>query len=857
MASKIKGIIVEIGGDTVGLQKALKDVNDKAKNVSSEMREVEKALKLDPTNTELLAQKQQLLSKQTEIAKEKLSALKDVQKQVEQQFKNGQIGEEQYRAFQREVAVAEGNVKKLDGQLDELDKAMNTTSDSAEELSKDLDNAGKTTKDLGENVEQSESKLAKFGEAAKKVGQFALQAFKEMAGQAVDFCKSAVSVGQEFDSSMSQVAATLGMTTDAIKNNVNGAGDTFDMLREKAKEMGSSTNFSASQAADGLNTLAMSGYSAKESVEMIEDVLHLSAAGSIDMANAAGYISGAMKGFNDQTKTSAYYADLMAKGATLANTSVAQLGEAMSSGAAGAAAYSQTADSMTVALLRLAEQGDVGSAAGTALAAAMKDLYTPSDKAKKALAELGISAYDTNGKARDFNTVVNELSKALSKYTEEQQNAYKQSVFGQQGLNAYNKMVVTAIDKQNEWTQALANCSGEAANQYATMTDNLQGDIDSWNSALDGFKIELSDKLMPTVREFVQFGTDSLSSLTIAFIEGADDIDSSMLGMTNTLYHILSDFLGMITNLVPKIGKIGLSIVQALIRGIIENIPQIVQAALEFVVELAKGIVEALPELLPALVECIATITDTLTSPDMLSEILQTALDLIMALADGIVENIDELIQAAFQIIGNLIDFLLNPENIEKLHVCMMKLNIAMAQGIIKAIPEVIKGIIQLVWRMSDTIQNGDWKNLGWNIIQGIRDGLEKAWNDLTKWFSNAWNGLIDGARNILGIHSPSKVFADIGDFMALGLGEGFTKSMSAVNKDIANAIPTDFDIEPTINGSAPQKAFNGNTQTESKIVFMMNIENFYNQNKQDLDEIMEYAGDYFSAQMERRSVMF
>ena len=836
MANRIKGIIVEIGGDTVGLQKALKDVNDKAKNVSSEMREVEKALKLDPTNTELLAQKQQLLSKQTEIAKEKLSALKEVQKQVEEQFKNGQIGEEQYRAFQREVAVAEGNLKNLEEQLEDTNE---------------------NTKDLGDSFEKSESKLAKFGEVAKQVGQMALQAFKEMAGQAVDFCKSAVSVGQEFDSSMSQVAATLGMTTDAIKNNVNGAGDTFDMLREKAKEMGSSTNFSASQAADGLNTLAMSGYSAKESVEMIEDVLHLSAAGSIDMANAAGYISGAMKGFNDQTKTSAYYADLMAKGATLANTSVAQLGEAMSSGAAGAAAYSQTADSMTVALLRLAEQGDVGSAAGTALAAAMKDLYTPSDKAKKALAELGISAYDTNGKARDFNTVVNELNNSLSKYTEEQQNAYKQSIFGQQGLNAYNKMVVTAIDKQNEWTQALANCSGEAANQYATMTDNLQGDIDSWNSALDGFKIELSDKLMPTVREFVQFGTDSLSSLTIAFIEGADDIDSSMLGMTNTLYHILSDFLGMITNLVPKIGKIGLSIVQALIRGIIENIPQIVQAALEVVVELAKGIVEALPELLPALVECIATITDTLTSPDMLSEILQTALDLIMALADGIVENIDELIQAAFQIIGNLIDFLLNPENIEKLHVCMMKLNIAMAQGIIKAIPEVIKGIIQLVWRMSDTIQNGDWKNLGWNIIQGIRDGLEKAWNDLTKWFSNAWNGLIDGARNILGIHSPSKVFAGIGDFMALGLGEGFTKSMTAVNKDIANAIPTDFDIEPTINGSAPQKAFNGNTQTESKIVFMMNIENFYNQNKQDLDEIMEYAGDYFSAQMERRSVMF
>lgn len=831
MASKIKGIIVEIGGDTVGLQKALKDVNDKAKNVSSEMREVEKALKLDPTNTELLAQKQQLLSKQTEIAKEKLSALKEVQKQVEEQFKNGQIGEEQYRAFQREVAVAEGNLKNLEEQLEDTNE---------------------NTKDLGDSFEKSESKLAKFGEVAKQVGQMALQAFKEMAGQAVDFCKSAVSVGQEFDSSMSQVAATLGMTTDAIKNNVNGAGDTFDMLREKAKEMGSSTNFSASQAADGLNTLAMSGYSAKESVEMIEDVLHLSAAGSIDMANAAGYISGAMKGFNDRTKTSAYYADLMAKGATLANTSVAQLGEAMSSGAAGAAAYSQTADSMTVALLRLAEQGEVGSAAGTALSAAMKNLYTPSDKAKKALAELGISAYDTNGKARDFNTVVNELDNSLSKYTEEQQNAYKQSIFGQQGLNAYNKMVVTAIDKQNEWTQALANCSGEAANQYKTMTDNLQGDIDSWNSALDGFKIELSDKLMPTVREFVQFGTESLSSITKAFQENGFD------GAVDALGDALNNGISMIVQKIPQVLNAAKTLVLSLVKGIIDNLPEIVKAALEVVVELAKGIVEALPELLPALVECIATITDTLTSPSMLSEILDTALNLLITLADGLIDAIPQLVDATIQIIENLIRFLVEPQNISKLVNAGIRVTMALQTGLLNALPKLAEGALKLVLAIGDTIVHTDWLQVGKNIVDGLWDGLKRSWSSLQEWFNNAVNGLVDGIKGWLGIHSPSKVFANIGDFMALGLGEGFTKSMLAVNKDIVNAIPTDFDIEPTINGSSPQKALtDGKPENNRQIVFMLNIENFYNQNKQDLDEIMEYAGDYFSAQMERRSVMF
>lgn len=826
----IHGIIIKLGAEANGMQKALKDVNDRARKTSSELREVEKALKLDPKNVTLLAQKHELLSKQVETAKEKLNELKKVQQLVEEKFKSGEIGEEMYRSFQREVIFAENNLKSLEEQLEDTNE---------------------NTKDLGDSFEKSESKLAKFGEVAKQVGQMALQAFKEMAGQAVDFCKSAVSVGQEFDSSMSQVAATLGMTTDAIKNNVNGAGDTFDMLREKAKEMGSSTNFSASQAADGLNTLAMSGYSAKESVEMIEDVLHLSAAGSIDMANAAGYISGAMKGFNDQTKTSAYYADLMAKGATLANTSVAQLGEAMSSGAAGAAAYSQTADSMTVALLRLAEQGDVGSAAGTALAAAMKDLYTPSDKAKKALAELGISAYDTNGKARDFNTVVNELNNSLSKYTEEQQNAYKQSIFGQQGLNAYNKMVVTAIDKQNEWTQALANCSGEAANQYKTMTDNLQGDIDSWNSALDGFKIELSDKLMPTVREFVQFGTESMSSITKGFQENGFD------GAVDALGDALNNGISMIVQKIPQVLNAAKTLVLSLVKGIIDNLPEIVKAALEVVVELAKGIVEALPELLPALVECIATITDTLTSPSMLSEILDTALNLLITLADGLIDAIPQLVDATIQIIENLIRFLVEPQNISKLVNAGIRVTMALQTGLLNALPKLAEGALKLVLAIGDTIVHTDWLQVGKNIVDGLWDGLRRSWSSLQEWFNNAVNGLVDGIKGWLGIHSPSKVFAGIGDFMALGLGEGFTKSMTAVNKDIANAIPTDFDIEPTINGSAPQKAFNGNTQTESKIVFMMNIENFYNQNKQDLDEIMEYAGDYFSAQMERRSVMF
>lgn len=429
---------------------------------------------------------------------------------------------------------------------------------------------------LAEEESRTSSFGTKIGKAVKTVGKVAGAGLVAATTAAAGFGVSSVKTGQEFDAAMSQVSATLGMTTSDIQNNVDGAGDRFAALREKALEMGSSTMYSATQASEGLNILAMSGYDADQSISMIGDVLHLAAAGSMEMADAAGYVSGTMKGFNDETKTSQYYADLMAKGATLANTSVAQLGEAMSSGAATAASYGQEADSMTISLLRLAEQGEVGSAAGTALAAAMKNLYTPTDQAKKALDELGVNAFDpTTGKARDFNTVVDELDAALSGYTDEQKAAYKQTIFGIQGLDAFNKMTVTGTEKQNKWKEALKAASdgaGEAAKQYNTMTDNLKGDITSMQSALEGFQIALSDQLTPHVRDFFQFATDGISSLTKAFQEGG------LTGFFSELGTVITDALAMIVEKIPEFVNAGIALIEALAQGIIQAGPTILNA---------------------------------------------------------------------------------------------------------------------------------------------------------------------------------------------------------------------------------------------------------------------------------------
>lgn len=723
MASKIKGIIVEIGGDTVGLQKALKDVNDKAKNVSSEMREVEKALKLDPTNTELLAQKQQLLSKQAEIAKEKLSALKEVQKQVEQQFKNGQIGEEQYRAFQREVAVAEGNVKKLDGQLDELDKAMNTTSDSAEELSKDLDNAGKTTKDLGENVEQSESKLAKFGSAVKKIGAVAADIF-------VALGKAAIDAGKKIWEMSNEVAA---------------AGDSIDKTSQKI------------------------GISAESYQEW-------------------GYV-----------------------------------------------------------FERCGANVDNLQAGMKTLSGVITEAANGSDKATAKLAAVGLTIDDLNGKSQD-----EQLSIVIAKLQEMKSGAERTTAAnGLLGKSAVDMAAV--LNTSAEETQALKDeaheygmiMSNEAVAASATFEDSLT----KMNNTVTGLKNNMIGAFLPSITLVMDAVTDLIAGKENA----GQAMDEAMTSLGNTLNNGLSE----IVKKVPMFLSAAKTLVLSLVKGIIDNLPEIVKAALEVVVELAKGIVKALPELLPALVECIATITNTLTSPSMLSEILDTALNLLITLADGLIDAIPQLVDATIQIIENLIRFLVEPQNISKLVNAGIRVTMALQTGLLNALPKLAEGALKLVLAIGDTIVHTDWLQVGKNIVDGLWNGLKRSWGSLQEWFNNAVNGLVDGIKGWLGIHSPSKVFAGIGDFMALGLGEGFTKSMSAVNKDIVNAIPTDFDIEPTINGSAPQKAFNGNTQTESKIVFMMNIENFYNQNKQDLDEIMEYAGNYFSAQMKRREAVF
>lgn len=361
-----------------------------------------------------------------------------------------------------------------------------------------IDGFTNPSKQVIKNMVSMGREAEKAGKQIQNAGKFIESAGSALTGAitmpVVGVAAAAVKTAADFEASMSQVAATMGKTKDDVKG-----------LSELAQQMGATTSFSAIEAAEGINILAMAGLDAAQIGDSLGTVLDLAAAGNIEMGDAASYVAGAVKGFGDEMKNSSKYADLMAKGATLANTDVALLGEAVSYGAATARSYGQTADGMTLSLLRLAEQNVTGQTAATGLNRVMTDLYAPADAAQKALKSLGVSAYNADGSAKDLNVVVDELSSAFSGMTDENVNALKSIIFTSNGMQTFDKMAASTTESVKRLQEGLQGAGGSASQQAQTQLDNLKGQMTLLKSAIEGVAITIGNKLLPHISKVVEW----------------------------------------------------------------------------------------------------------------------------------------------------------------------------------------------------------------------------------------------------------------------------------------------------------------------------------------------------------------
>lgn len=460
--------------------------------------------------------------------------------------------------------------------------------------------------------------------------------------------KSCVSVGSSFESAMSQVAATMGTTVDQI-------GD----IEATALKMGSTTNYTATQAAEGMNILAQAGLKAEDQIASIETVLKLAGAGGMSLDQSASYITASVKGFGDGMENAAFYADMIAKGATLANTNVAMLGEAFSSSAATANSYKQEAGSLTLSLLRLAEQNVTGSEAATALNRTMQSVFAPTKQAKAALDSIGVSAYDSNGNIRDFNDVLLDIQTNTKSLSDEARNGVINDIFGTIGSKTYNKMIASNLATVQKFKDGIASAGGSAAQQYATMTDNLKGDVDLFKSAVEGLEIAVykSDKGM--LRSTVQTSEKIVNALHKSFDEGFSS--ESLASVFDTTF----DLFGQLG---ARAGEMALNLVDAFVRiaptlgtKISEGVQKALTGLTARMPQLFGNLAQALPSLFESGGDIMVSLTEALFQsiqagigalipmiPTLAPIVLQGFLNMFQTVAQGLAGVVTSLFTAIF-----------------------------------------------------------------------------------------------------------------------------------------------------------------------------------------------------------------
>lgn len=343
--------------------------------------------------------------------------------------------------------------------------------------------------------------VGSFGKAAALLG--GVSAVK--AG--VDFFKDSMQLGMDFDAAMSQVAATMGTTVDQIGE-----------LRDAAREAGRTTRYTAQESAQALNYMALAGYDAGTSMQMLPTVLNLAAAGGMDLALASDMITDSQSALNLSLDDTTKLVDQMARASSKSNTSVAQLGEAILTVGGNAQFMAGGTTELATVLGILADNGIKGAEGGTHLRNMLLSLSDPTKDARDMMDKLGVSIFDADGNMRAFADFFPELQQALAGLTSEEQMQALGAIFNTRDMAAAQALLQTTTDRWYELGGAISDSAGAAQQMAETQTDNLQGDLMELKNKWDDLKISIAEGAEPAARSFVQNATGMLDGL-LGFID--------------------------------------------------------------------------------------------------------------------------------------------------------------------------------------------------------------------------------------------------------------------------------------------------------------------------------------------------
>lgn len=488
----------------------------------------------------------------------------------------------------------------------------------------------------------TDSLVSKLGSGLKKIGKVAATAMGAATTAVGAFVKSAVDVGTEFDATMSEVSAISGAT-----------GTDFDALREKALEMGATTKFSANEAAQAFTYMAMAGWKSGDMIDGIAGIMDLAAASGEDLALTSDIVTDALTAFGMTAADSGHFADVLAAASSNANTNVALLGDSFRYVAPIAGTFGYSAEDTAVALGLMANSGIKASQAGTALRAALSSMIKPTDPTAAAMKSLGlwidgttVAMVNQDGTSKSLLETMGILRRAFSELTEAEKAEYAAQIFGREAMSGMLAIINASEHEFGKLTTAIYHAEGAAQQMASTMQDNLAGDIEEFGGALETLQIIVSDKLKPTLREFVQFGTRAIETLSTAFQDGG------LHGAMDALGTVLSEGLNMVIAKTPAMIDAGMQLLGALGQGLMNNLPAIITAAETVMWQMVDGLIIALPALAEGAAQIIVGLSQRLV--ENLPKLQQAAEAVIPALVEAIKVAAPALIDAAIAIIDVL-----------------------------------------------------------------------------------------------------------------------------------------------------------------------------------------------------------
>ena len=403
----------------------------------------------------------------------------------------------EYEKLQSQLGNTERSIQKTETAITKQEGAVTSSKAKLAELEVQLRNV---------NAELARAPFDAYAEKANKIGGTITkvgEAIMPASMATVGLGTAAVKTAANFDTSMSQVQATMGLTKDSTSKLNGETVNTMDALSKLARTMGKDTKFSASEAADAINILAMAGMDTDDIYSALPATLNLAAAGNIGIAQAADYATGIMSGFGMKTEDASKVADVLAVTASSAKGSVSDFGAGLAQAAGQASITGQSFEDTATALGILGNHNISAAEGGNMLQRVLKNLYQPTSTAKDALDALGVSAYDSEGKARPLQDVLTDLRGKLGELSEEDYNSVMGQIFDTASLRGANFLIQDSGEAFDNLRAKIGGASGAAEKMAEVQQDNLQGQLTILKSQLEELAISFGELLMPKIREIV------------------------------------------------------------------------------------------------------------------------------------------------------------------------------------------------------------------------------------------------------------------------------------------------------------------------------------------------------------------